>query len=111
YFSCIFVCPCSRARRDLHSFPTRRSSDLNGALVQAVIHATGKQLRTSAGKPDPAIFLQAAKSLKINSPVVIGDRLDTDILGANRDRKSTRLNSSHVSISYAVFCLKKKRNI
>src|SRR6202048_4592372 len=27
------------------------------------------------------------------------------------DRKSTRLNSSHVSISYAVFCLKKKRNV
>src|SRR5437868_9029751 len=29
-------------------------------------------------------------------------------LCSNRDRKSTRLNSSHVSISYAVFCLKKK---
>src|SRR5207249_11705261 len=28
---------------------------------------------------------------------------------ATRDRKSTRLNSSHVSISYAVFCLKKKK--
>src|SRR5690606_23692801 len=28
-----------------------------------------------------------------------------------KDRKSTRLNSSHVKISYAVFCLKKKRNI
>src|SRR5690625_6883372 len=28
---------------------------------------------------------------------------------ADRDRKSTRLNSSHVAISYAVFCLKKKR--
>src|SRR5438874_11775552 len=27
-----------------------------------------------------------------------------------RDRKSTRLNSSHVEISYAVFCLKKKKN-
>src|SRR5437870_13265845 len=27
-----------------------------------------------------------------------------------RDRKSTRLNSSHVAISYAVFCLKKKKN-
>src|SRR5690625_6113983 len=27
------------------------------------------------------------------------------------DRKSTRLNSSHVAISYAVFCLKKKKNI
>src|SRR5690625_6769269 len=30
--------------------------------------------------------------------------------GADPDRKSTRLNSSHVAISYAVFCLKKKRN-
>src|SRR5439155_12571401 len=29
---------------------------------------------------------------------------------SSRDRKSTRLNSSHVAISYAVFCLKKKRN-
>src|SRR5438874_6154320 len=29
--------------------------------------------------------------------------------GASRDRKSTRLNSSHVEISYAVFCLKKKK--
>src|SRR5690625_2654006 len=29
-------------------------------------------------------------------------------LGVSRDRKSTRLNSSHVAISYAVFCLKKK---
>src|SRR6266513_4659435 len=31
--------------------------------------------------------------------------------GRPRDRKSTRLNSSHVSISYAVFCLKKKKKI
>src|SRR3989442_9889929 len=30
--------------------------------------------------------------------------------GKNRDRKSTRLNSSHVRISYAVFCLKKKKS-
>src|SRR5699024_12108290 len=30
---------------------------------------------------------------------------------ANRDRKSTRLNSSHVSISYAVFCLKKENRL
>src|SRR5438045_5332278 len=29
--------------------------------------------------------------------------------GASRDRKSTRLNSSHLGISYAVFCLKKKK--
>src|SRR3712207_7383390 len=30
-------------------------------------------------------------------------------LGGGRDRKSTRLNSSHANISYAVFCLKKKK--
>src|SRR5256886_13560481 len=33
------------------------------------------------------------------------------VLAANTDRKSTRLNSSHSQISYAVFCLKKKKNI
>src|SRR3712207_8578954 len=33
-----------------------------------------------------------------------------DLLKLNRDRKSTRLNSSHANISYAVFCLKKKNN-
>src|SRR5437773_9134497 len=31
--------------------------------------------------------------------------------GGDLDRKSTRLNSSHITISYAVFCLKKKKNI
>src|SRR5438477_3633991 len=42
-------------------------------------------------------------------------RLEVDLFapglgaGLERDRKSTRLNSSHMSISYAVFCLKKKR--
>src|SRR5437868_13024675 len=33
-----------------------------------------------------------------------------DVFDGAQDRKSTRLNSSHVSISYAVFCLKKKKN-
>src|SRR5699024_8321391 len=40
------------------------------------------------------------------------DALDADVISietSRRDRKSTRLNSSHVSISYAVFCLKKKK--
>src|SRR5690625_6364443 len=36
-------------------------------------------------------------------------RLKTIIKENLRDRKSTRLNSSHVAISYAVFCLKKKK--
>src|SRR5690349_24113290 len=43
---------------------------------------------------------------KINAEVT--GRL-TESLGGVRDRKSTRLNSSHVEISYAVFCLKKKK--
>src|SRR3712207_8581073 len=32
------------------------------------------------------------------------------VVGIDQDRKSTRLNSSHANISYAVFCLKKKKN-
>src|SRR5438874_5534438 len=40
----------------------------------------------------------------------MGRHLDERLaLRAPRDRKSTRLNSSHVEISYAVFCLKKKK--
>src|SRR3712207_7238146 len=35
---------------------------------------------------------------------------DPGRLVEDRDRKSTRLNSSHANISYAVFCLKKKKN-
>src|SRR5690606_42017522 len=42
---------------------------------------------------------------------VTWDTARTDHVGNCRvDRKSTRLNSSHVKISYAVFCLKKKKN-
>src|SRR2546430_4294723 len=39
-----------------------------------------------------------------------GGRLGRTSIGRDRDRKSTRLNSSHSQISYAVFCLKKKKN-
>src|SRR3712207_8218132 len=39
----------------------------------------------------------------------LGAEEDRDLLA--QDRKSTRLNSSHANISYAVFCLKKKNNI
>src|SRR3712207_7561410 len=39
---------------------------------------------------------------------VARERLDLARALAQRDRKSTRLNSSHANISYAVFCLKKK---
>src|SRR3712207_8182960 len=39
-------------------------------------------------------------------PALAGDLI---VWGASKDRKSTRLNSSHANISYAVFCLKKKK--
>src|SRR5690625_5709699 len=39
------------------------------------------------------------------------EEIHRNILVTNRDRKSTRLNSSHVAISYAVFCLKKEIKI
>src|SRR5690606_39987680 len=42
----------------------------------------------------------------------VGDSGGSELVaGADQDRKSTRRNSSHVKISYAVFCLKKKRRI
>src|SRR3712207_8444921 len=51
-------------------------------------------------------FTGALRSLAERSinPLVEGDRLQAD-------RKSTRLNSSHANISYAVFCLKKKNSV
>src|SRR5690606_41574840 len=42
--------------------------------------------------------------------VVAGDRAEDVVEFGLVDRKSTRLNSSHVKISYAVFCLKRKKN-
>src|SRR5690349_22203104 len=48
--------------------------------------------------------LEVERLLAVDSLVDVGDP------HALRDRKSTRLNSSHVEISYAVFCLKKKKN-
>src|SRR5215208_5930969 len=50
------------------------------------------------------------RSLTLSSSLVVGHW--SSVLGPwTRDRKSTRLNSSHVAISYAVFCLKKKKKV
>src|SRR3712207_7364286 len=50
----------------------------------------------------------AAEVHRVNT-LQLEDRGEADEAGP-RDRKSTRLNSSHANISYAVFCLKKKNN-
>jgi HAD superfamily hydrolase (TIGR01457 family) len=55
----------------------------NGTLVSAVHTAVGI-LPEVAGKPEPAIFETAVRELNLTKPLFVGDRLDTDILGANR---------------------------
>src|SRR5690349_24098383 len=76
----------------IHSFPTRRSSDLWGAKPFPKDSREGQFQLLASGNGDDNV-------LRINA--------DARILGAT-DRKSTRLNPSHVEMSYAVFCLKKK---
>src|SRR3712207_7292595 len=44
----------------------------------------------------------------VGQVVTCTDNAGLGVLGTKQDRKSTRLNSSHANISYAVFCLKKK---
>jgi ribonucleotide monophosphatase NagD (HAD superfamily) len=55
----------------------------NGTLVSAV-HTAAGILPIVAGKPEVAIFEEAVERFGASSPMFIGDRLDTDILGANR---------------------------
>lgn len=65
------------------TMPTDRGIALgNGALVKAISHATGRTPAAAAGKPDPQIFAHAAALAKMRRPVVVGDRMDTDIAGA-----------------------------
>src|SRR3712207_8349621 len=61
--------------------------------------------REAARAEGPALAARLARELPRAHPQQVDD-----VVGAGeRDRKSTRLNSSHANISYAVFCLKKKK--
>lgn len=62
----------------------------NGALVAAVAAATGKSPLV-AGKPEAALFETAARHSGVERALVVGDRLDTDILGGNRAGMATVL--------------------
>src|SRR5207249_11312928 len=86
----------SGPHRDLHSFPTRRSSDLRLA---------------GAARPNVRKWEMISVALRTCSIACSSSRTARLLYAMEqvRDRKSTRLNSSHVSISYAVFCLKKKK--
>jgi HAD superfamily hydrolase (TIGR01450 family) len=62
----------------------------NGTLVAAVAAATGRR-PVVAGKPEAPLFTTAARHLDSRRPLVVGDRLDTDILGGNRAGMDTAL--------------------
>src|SRR5690606_41955487 len=85
-------------RLDLLSFPTRRSSDLYSCRYGSLVPRRGmgwRPRRCGRARCGP-------RSVRLQVHVDAVQLLD---------RKSTRLNSSHVKISYAVFCLKKKTSL
>src|SRR5690606_40161888 len=98
-------------RRDLHSFPTRRSSDLETMYEMTDIVTDilpGDKPRYLMGVGTPANILEAiALGIDMFDCVMPTRNARNGMLFTSEDRKSTRLNSSHVKNSYAVFCLKK----
>src|SRR5207245_4555293 len=102
-FSSLFFY-CSVHCRVLHSFPTRRSSDLDVGI--------GLDVAATQFVRDDVYELRR-EGLTLTSDEMVARLLDWlaryPIVSVEEDRKSTRLNSSHGSISYAVFCLKKKK--
>src|SRR5206468_11593447 len=95
--------PAPRPHPALPSFPTRRSSDLDA--LRAHHRALARRYATwpPPGQGDARRY--ALRHALIHRAEA-GDWADAWRLAG--DRKSTRLNSSHDQISYAVFCLKKK---
>src|SRR5438034_926108 len=92
------------APSDLHSFPTRRSSDLTGAVFQMFNHGTiTAMLFLIVG-----VIYDRAHTRGLND---FGGLMNQMPKYSGIDRKSTRLNYSHTVISYAVFCLKKKKRL
>src|SRR5438445_9936225 len=59
------------------------------------------------GRAEPAQAFDVSATMRLAPADVVVGRRDGDV-EHDQDRKSTRLNSSHANISYAVFCLKKK---
>lgn len=64
------------------TFPSARgTAPGNGSMVQAVANATGRRPRV-AGKPERALFDETLERLRPTAPLMVGDRIDTDIDGA-----------------------------
>src|SRR5439155_25671804 len=95
----------------LHSFPTRRSSDLRNHRKILVVDGTaaftgGLNLGDEYLGKHPKFGYWRDTHLKVEGPAVVSLQrlfLEDWFFATDEDRKSTRLNSSHVAISYAVF--------
>src|SRR5207253_10945423 len=102
---------CPIALLDLHSFPTRRSSDLREPLRYVAIRIRQKQGELFADGSAVKYFAVATNLWDWTPKKLLGWHREKagsieaahDVLKNELDRKSTRLNSSHVAISYAVF--------
>ena len=67
-----------------YTFPTEKGlAPGNGAFNALITSITGKS-PLLMGKPEPHMFKQAAELFESKNPIVVGDRLDTDIQGANK---------------------------
>src|SRR5205807_10584557 len=103
--SCFFFYR-SPHHRALHSFPTRRSSDLTIIVFLSYLTSLYEPLEHMTSTAQ-TIQEAAAEADRVSEVL----ELEPDVKDKPNaiDRKSTRLNSSHLVISYAVFCLKKKK--
>src|SRR5207253_8396434 len=106
---CAPLLHCPPDHRHLHSFPTRRSSDLQQRRLAASVgaeqrHPLAAVQREGDGGDRRAAVVAGGEPARLDQGLGSHPRLPPD-------RKSTRLNSSHVAISYAVFCLKKKKKL
>jgi glycerol-1-phosphatase len=79
------------------TMPTARGPQPgNGALVQVIRTATGKD-PVIAGKPEPPMHAEAVRRTGAKRPLAVGDRLDTDVEGANRGGADSLLVLTGVS--------------
>src|SRR5207248_11397104 len=95
----------------LHSFPTRRSSDLNEKFISFISFFLLLLNLSNASEVIDPNTLDQVEALANSEPTTVTLKhvfhhgsIEFPKL-FRRDRKSTRLNSSHRTISYAVFCL------
>src|SRR5205085_10792999 len=95
---------------DFHSFPTRRSSDLEGLFRMIPRSFTPTKNTATWAENCGSTYFASSTCWRVSRPVLPKFPIQTG-RDTRQDRKSTRLNSSHSQISYAVFCLKKKKKI